>query len=592
MLARTAYYRVNKMKDVINKISYIFDKKTKVNVLVLLIMILIGSALELLGVSIILPVLDLAMSENGVRENKFCRMIVRITGWNDDKLILLIIIAIMVLIYIIKNLYMVYMNNRIYTVSGTMHRNIATRLIKTYLSQPYSFFLQKATAELIRSVNSDTIGFYNAVYNVLLLISSGFTTICLLTFLMLTNWVVTMTLIGILGIFAVLVLSRLQKRTKQLGVDTQKLNASIIQTLQQAFEGVKEIKIFHKEQYFIEEFEDEYKMSVAIAKESNLLSSFPKYMIEMLSITIIMTVLAFNVAMGGESKTLIMQLSVFAVAAFKLLPSVNAIYAYSNTIMYNKASLDLVYNDLKESEQLIRDTNKKLGDVKIHFKKSICLNNISFQYSSSEELVLDRVSLTIKKGQSVALIGPSGGGKTTTADLILGLLQPTGGTVTVDGRNIQECYNEWLGMIGYIPQFIFLYDDTIRRNIAFGLKEEEIDDNRVWCALEEAKLRGFVESLPKGIHTSVGEKGVRLSGGQRQRIGIARALYSNPEILVFDEATSALDGETERDVMESIEGLQGTKTLIIIAHRLSTIERCDTVYKVERGSVSLEKQNS
>lgn len=574
------------MNDVLKKIAYVFDTKTKVKLFFLLMMIIIGAMLELLGVSIILPLIDAAMVENGITQNRFCILISNATGLSEDKEILLIVIIIMLLIYIVKNIYMSWMNSVLYTFSGNMHRSIANRLIKTYFSQPYSFFLKKNTAELIRSVNVDTIGFYHTVYNCLLVLSSGLTAGCMLAYLFYTNGSITIVLLLVLAFFALTVFKRLQKKTRELGIRKQKMEASILQTLQQAFQGAKEIKVFHKEEYFIDEFEQRYKNNVAITRESNLLAGLPKYLIETISISVILIMLAMGIMYGGESsQQLLMQLSVFAVAAFRLLPSVNAIYAYMNTIMYNRASLDLVYHDLKESEILSCNQRKNESKERLEFYDKVSMEHISFHYDNAENMVLKDTSLVIRKGESIAFIGPSGGGKTTAADIFLGLLTPTEGEICVDGHNIQDNYSSWLKLIGYIPQVIFLYDDSIRKNIAFGIEENNIDDGQIWKALEEAQLDEFVRGLPEGLETSVGERGVRLSGGQRQRIGIARALYNNPEILVLDEATSALDNETEKEVMDAIGRLHGRKTMIIIAHRLSTIEQCDHVYRIEEGKI-------
>jgi ABC-type multidrug transport system fused ATPase/permease subunit len=265
-----------------------------------------------------------------------------------------------------------------------------------------------------------------------------------------------------------------------------------------------------------------------------------------------------------------------------------------NTIIFGKAAVDLVYNDIKEIEELekknakLREEAGKNGS-EVVFEDSIKAEGVSFRYEEATTDVFSGVNLEIKKGHSTAFIGPSGGGKTTMVDILLGLLDPTEGKVTVDGRNIKDTKSYWYKHLGYIPQNIYLTDDTIRKNVAFGIDEKEIDDKKVWQALEEAQLDDFVKGLPDGLDTKVGERGSRISGGQRQRIGIARALYRNPEVLVFDEATSALDTETEKEVMKAVDSLHGSKTIIMIAHRLSTIENCDEVYRIEGGKVEKTK---
>lgn len=277
-------------------------------------------------------------------------------------------------------------------------------------------------------------------------------------------------------------------------------------------------------------------------------------------------------------------LSVFAVAAFRMLPSFNKITGYISGMMFNKPAIDSVYRDLKEIEQLMEQKTAEHEDtIKVMLHSSIRLNNVSFRYPESDKWILKNASLEITKNTSVALIGASGAGKTTAADLMLGILQPQEGTVTIDGTDLRKCMKSWHEDIGYIPQVIYLMDDNIRANIAFGIPDAEIDDDTIQKALREAQLDQFVNSLPNGLDTLIGDRGVKLSGGQRQRIGIARALYRNPNVLVLDEATSALDSDTEKEVMEAIDGLHGTRTLIVIAHRLSTIKKCDKIFEVGGG---------
>ena len=572
--------------SLIKKIAYIFDRNTKLQMLGLMIMTVIGAVLELVGVSILLPIIDLAVSPDRLMDNLYCRIISQIFHVTEYRDILLILIGVMLAVYICKNAFFAFMYNLIYHFSGQIHSKIAGRLINTYLVQPYAFFLRKNTSELIRSVKTDTIGFYQALYNFMMIISSGLISLCLIGYLAATNLIITLVVVVVVAVCALTLLRSFQKKSKDLGKETQNADARIIQSLQQAFDGIKEIKIYHKEDYFLEDFRYIYHYSVEVARKANLLSGLPKYLLETLAVGAILAVLAVSVISGGDLGKLVAQLAVFAAAFFKLLPNVNAIYAYSNTMMYNKASVDLVYHDLKEAEELLgRVTVEQENQKTIHFCDRIEMRGITFRYENTDTDVIRDGSVNIRKGESTAFIGQSGGGKTTTVDVMLGLLKPQQGEILVDGSPISDNYFGWLGLFGYIPQFIYLYDDSIRKNVAFGIPEQEIDDAKVWEALTKAQMREFVESLPEGLDTEVGERGARLSGGQRQRIGIARALYNDPEILVFDEATSALDTETEKEVMSAIDSLHGSKTMIMIAHRLTTIENCDHVYRVENQRI-------
>jgi ABC-type multidrug transport system fused ATPase/permease subunit len=360
--------------------------------------------------------------------------------------------------------------------------------------------------------------------------------------------------------------------------------------MKQAFEGVKEIKIMNTENEFINSYDKQYKKKTELDVRYATFNTMPKYLIEVFAVVSVLGFLAFNLSTNSEYMKLLPQLATFAVAAFKLLPCVNATYSSVNVAVYYRASLELVYRDIKKADEM--DVNDEIlsEDIKdFPFNEVIRLEHVTFRYEGTEEDVLKDAVLEIKKGQSVALIGASGGGKTTTADIILSLLEPVKGQVTVDGKDIAENVRGWRKKIGYIPQFIYLTDESIRKNVAFGIEEDKIDDKQVWKVLEDAQLKEFVESLPQGLDTVVGERGARISGGQRQRVGIARALYRDPEVLVFDEATSALDTDTEKEVMKAVDKLTGTKTILMIAHRLSTIENCDVVYRVEKGSITRER---
>ncbi len=570
----------------LKKLNYLFDRNIKIKTVYVFILIALGSLVELLGIAIVLPIIELAMEENAVSDNKMAVLISQLLGTDNKEEILLWLIGITVVIYILKSFYLVYMNSQLYLFSAEVRRKLAIRLLKTYFKQPYEFFLLKNSAELMRGVSSDTGELYNTIINVLRVISNGITAVSIIAFLIITNFWMTITITLLLSVCAMLIFLVFNKRFRFYGAQNQKYGAYISKDLRQAFEGVKEIKVMGNSDYFVDAYEKNFKKQNKVMNLFNIYNSIPKYLIETVSISGILVFLGVNVMFNAEYVALIPQLATFCVAAYKLMPSVNGISTYMNSIIFSKASIDLVYHDIKEIEELEKRKEKEHSEIrKMEFLDRIEVKGVSFRYQGTEKDVLSDVNICIPKGHSVALIGPSGGGKTTMADIILGLLEPVKGSVLVDGKDIRENPESWGKNIGYIPQAIYLTDDSIRKNVAFGIRESEINDEQVWKALEGAQLKEFVKGLPNGLDTEVGEHGDRISGGQRQRIGIARALYRNPEILVFDEATSALDNETEKEVMKAIEGLQGTKTMLMIAHRLTTIEHCDTVYKVENGKV-------
>ena len=327
-------------------------------------------------------------------------------------------------------------------------------------------------------------------------------------------------------------------------------------------------------------------------RQNSVLNNIPRLLIEMVTVCSMLLFIAIMVLLGRDIQHLISIIGAFAMAAMKLLPSTNRIVAAFNSIAYMGPALDKTLENLKAAEEIVETVSKSsmpAGGKDFVIREGVALKGITFAYPNSDTQVLRHADMVIPVGKSVGIVGTSGAGKTTAVDVLLGLLKPQEGQILADGVDVMENYTQWLTKIGYIPQSIFMLDDSIRANVTFGLHTDEQSDAQVWKALEEAQLADFVRSLPQGLDTTIGERGVRLSGGQRQRIGIARALYSDPELLVFDEATSALDNETEAAIMESIHSLHGKKTLIIIAHRLQTIKGCDIVYRVHEGAIERER---
>jgi ABC-type multidrug transport system fused ATPase/permease subunit len=362
----------------------------------------------------------------------------------------------------------------------------------------------------------------------------------------------------------------------------------MIKTVNQSIGGIKDIKVLQRENYFLKEYRQKSNSYAATNRRFLLYNTIPKLMIESVCFGgafIMISIIAFS---GSNMEELVPQLSIFVLAAFRLLPAIARFAGYVNGIIFNKPSVDSVYNNLNMVEEGNKATERL---TKPETSRDIRVDKVSFQYPKAKDKVLEDISILIPYKSSVALIGPTGSGKTTLADIILGIYEPKNGYVIYNGKSVHHNLEEWKKNIGYIPQNIYLLDDTIESNIAFGIPKDEIDNERIIDVIKKAQLTDFVESLPEKLDTIVGDRGVRLSGGQKQRIGIARALYNDPEILVLDEATSSLDDDTEKSVMEAIQEFKGEKTLIIIAHRLSTIENCDIVFKVENKKVIKQGEN-
>lgn len=574
----------------VNKVRYIFNVQDKIRILLLLIAIIIGGFFETLGVSIFYPFVELIMDENAINKNEVLALLFSIIPVKELVTKITVLSISIIFLYIIKNAYLILLQNSILNFGYRTRMKLATRLLSAYMEEPYIFHLQKNSAELVRTLQTDCMQFMQLVNNSLQISAEVVMCVVIGVYLLYTSFSITI-IVGALLVICVGVSLYLSKKISlKVGLENQRYNAKLLQWINQSLGGIKEVKILEREDYFINEYNTNYKKLIKGAKNNEMLAGFPKYITETVAMTGLIVAVLIKLHFGhGDISTFIPQLTTFAVAAFKLLPAVGKINAYSTSIMYCVPSLDVIYRDLKEVEDISNSKNKVENVEGKHLEEKITINDIVFKYPSAEKAVITNANLTINKGTTVAFVGSSGAGKTTLADIILGLLEPTEGKICVDGWNIQDSMETWHKMIGYIPQTIYLSDDSIIKNVAFGIKEEEIDIDDVRRALKEAQLLDFVESLPDGLNTFVGDRGVRLSGGQRQRIGIARALYHNPDVLVLDEATSALDNDTEKAVMESIDSLKGSKTMIIIAHRLSTIENADVVYEVKDGRVTKQR---
>lgn len=570
--------------DVIRKLNYIFDAKQKRQIFWLFIVICIGSGLELMGVSVILPVIDGIMDPDKMLEEPIYRWIYDTFHFSSLAPLILLLLISMILVYVIKNAFLIFMYNSQYKFIFENQRVLADRMVKCYMSQPYLFHVSKNSAELLRNINKDTGDFFGALQAGIKLLTELMVCLVLGVYLLIMDKTITISVVALLGIMLFLSMKVYKKYLLIMGDRNRYYEMTLNKWVQQAFGGIKEAKILNKEQFFYNKYDEAYRGHAKSEYSYHTLITIPKPMIETICICGMLGAIAIKFWRGANITYFVPIISIFAIAAFRLLPSFNRITEYMGTIMYQKSAINSIYNDLKEVDELnkIKNQNQKKAHP-LSFDTAVRMEDLSFRYPRAEKDVISHLNLTIEKKSSVAFIGQSGAGKTTLADILLGLLEPTAGTVTVDGTNIFDNLNGWHKIIGYIPQNIYLMDDTIRNNIAYGEDEGSIDEKRVKYAVEQAQLSELIGELEEGLDTQIGEMGVRLSGGQRQRIGIARALYHNPEILVLDEATSALDNETEKAVMESIEALHGKMTLVIIAHRLSTIKNCDYIYEIGNG---------
>lgn len=573
---------MNKLKRIVT----VLNRKQRMQLVRLTFIILIDALVELLGVSIIVPFID--MISNPEQINKY-PILSDLAAWMQmpwTSFIVVVCIGIAI-VYVIKNVILIYVCNEQFKFTYHGQRNLSNYFMRLYLDEDYTFHLQHNSAELMRDISNDTSMFYSTVLAYLQFITESFVCTVLIVYLLYKDSLITLGVAVILAVIFLLFMKGYKKSLEKLGNERRFYTFKMTQAMQQGFGGIKEIKVAGTEDYFQNEFCVANKKFTDALCKNLFLNSLPKPVMEAICIGSVMGIIAIKLILGAEPENFVPTLAVFAVAAFRLLPSVNKMASYIGTIMHSGVVVDDMYSRIRGAEEMLRKEENEYKTREIAFDNGISVRNVTFKYPDADTNVLENVNLSIDKNEAVAFVGKSGAGKTTIVDLILGLLVPTIGTIEVDDWNIGQNRKAWLSKVGYIPQNIYMLDDTIRNNITFGRITYTEDD--VWKALEEAQLAEFVRSLPDELDTVIGEQGDRLSGGQRQRIGIARALIRKPELLVLDEATSALDGETEKAVMESVEHLHGKMTMIIIAHRLSTIEKCDYIYRVENKKVIKEK---
>ena len=573
----------------IKKILYILDRRQKRNIVILLFIILINSFIELLGVAMIMPVVTVVTNPSVVHDNSMYALLGNVFGVSEVGEYVLLLCVGLIIIYILKNLFIVFQTNIQVKFVYNNQRRLSIRMLQCYVNQDYLYHVAHNISELNRNISTDVSQFWNLILQILQFATESFVCVMLVGYLMIQDTISTLCIAGGLGLFILSFLRLFKRYSVKLGAmareKTVKYSKAILQTLY----GIKEIKILNKEHHFLNQYDRSYNEYVIAQRKQSFISSLPRPVMETASICGLLILMSLRIYFGEEPSVFIPTLAVFVVAAFRMLPSFNRLTGYIGSILFSKPSVDALYKDLVEVNELSRRALEDEQDETVfEAATDISVENVTFKYPEGQDDVIRDVSFIVPHNHSVALIGPSGAGKSTVADIILGILKPQAGRIISDGIDALEHIHSWHKVIGYIPQTIYLIDDNVRNNVAFGEDLEEINNDRIWEALEDAQLADFVRSLPNGLDTVIGDRGVKLSGGQRQRIGIARALYFDPKILVLDEATSALDNDTEKAVMESIDSLHGTRTMIIIAHRLTTIRNCDVIYEI-RDRVIAEK---
>ncbi|MCI8966609.1 MAG: ABC transporter ATP-binding protein [Lachnospiraceae bacterium] len=575
--------------DMIKKMRYILDRRQKMQICFLGMLIFVGGLLETVSVSGLLPVVWVIIDPAKAQENKYVRVLMEVLHTDSIEGFIVPLLTAMILLYTLKNAFLLLLANEQNKFIAHNRNKLISQVLREFLNRPYEFYLDADIPTVFRLTDSDIPNVFNILMAMISLVSEAVVFALLCVVMVATDWKLLVFLIVVFGCLSVLILKVMKPRLSRLGEKNLAIQSRIAKWRIQAIYGIKDVKVLHREAFFADNYESSGKIGAGYSKRYAVMNNTPRLLIETIFIASILGYIILYILAGNDASTLVPILTAFGVAAIRMMPSVNRINTYMTDISYFRPCLDYVYENMNINE-ISKKNNQTLKPVDatktMALRDRIELRDIVYAYPNTDKLIFDHADMVIPCGKSVGIMGPSGAGKSTIVDILLGLLKVRTGSILCDGVDIFDNYPAWLSRIGYIPQSIYLVDEPIRNNIAFGIADSEIDDARIWDALEEAQLAAFIRGLPEGLDTAIGDRGVRLSGGQRQRLGIARALYHNPEILVFDEATSALDNETEAAVMDAINSFHGRKTMIIIAHRLNTIEKCDMIYKVDAGKIT------
>lgn len=579
------------MKQIFKKLNVLLDKKQKRTMGGLMVLMIIGAALQTAGVGMLVQVVTVIMDTSVVEKSGLVRSVYEWLGFTDYSHFSIMVMAMLVAVFVVKNIFLFIQQKLTFAFVYTNQFRTSERMMRNYLRRGYEFYLNADTAVVQRSITSDVNNMYALILALLQMMSDGVVSLFIIFYCLSQSGIMTILLATVLALLMVVVKKVLKPIMYKAGKDNQDYYSGLFKWISQTVQGIKEVKVTGKEQFFVEEYRKCGKGYVNAVQKYSLYNNVPKLLIEIACVAVMMGYMIFLTACGRSTGDMLEIFSTLAAAAFVLLPCVNRINNQINSIAYFEPFFMGVSDNLQDEI-----TGEKVDmsfatdeEEKLPVKRAIELKNITYAYPNTDKLIFDHADMTIPIGASVGIVGTSGAGKSTMVDILLGLLEVKEGAIYADGVDVKQNYRKWLKNIGYIPQMIFMLDDTIRSNVAFGVPLDKIDEERIWEVLREAQLDEFVRSLPESLDTGIGERGIRLSGGQRQRIGIARALYHDPEVLVLDEATSALDNDTEKAIMDSINRLHGRKTLIIIAHRLQTIEKCDIVYRVENGKAVIER---
>ena len=553
----------------------------------LIILFISSSFIDLAGLGLIGPNMALVVSPNSLTEGRLHDFIVLIGLPLEQKALLTLLGLTLVGVFMLKAGIAIFINKTIIMFSQKQQVRLKSFLMQAYQQMPYSDYLKRNSAEYIHAIQGYT-GSYGSVLQIgLKTVSDVMVGIAILVMLAWTNGPALGLLVFLLGSMVFGYDRLFRKKIRGYGKKVNEAGICMVQGIHEGIEGLKEIRILGKEQKFYQMVHRGASESSKYQVKSQLITTAPRFILEFLLVVFVVTLVIGSIQLGHNLQALVPTLGLFGFAALRLMPSANSISTSLINIRFNRHAISLLYADLvalKETRQTKSSTDPVLK--KDGYFRDLTFRDVQFTYQKTKCPALKQVTLNIRAGESIGLIGPSGSGKTTMVDVVLGLLEPQKGEIYYNGKDLIESLDEWRAQVAYLPQQVFLIDNSLRNNIALGMEDEEIDDVQLHEAIRQARLTELVEQLPDGVETILGERGIRLSGGQRQRVALARAFYHGRSVLVMDEATSALDNETEQEIVEEIRHFKGKKTMIVIAHRLTTVQHCDRIYRLENGEIT------
>ena len=569
---------------------YILTRRERIEGSVLLCAMALGALFEAVSIGLVVPLIAVLQDPGLLFKFSAVRTLFSILNIHQPRHMLIAVGLGLVIVFVIKSIYLILLCRWQFRYIFTTEVRLGRRLLAAYLAAPYIFHLQRNSAELIKTV-TDTARRFTGGFLLTLLIMTGeiMVVLAIVALLMLVEPLATLGATLVLGVPTALIYLRMRHRLVASGRTMEQSYASMLQWIEQGIGGIKETLVTGRASFFIDRYSYHSRRLADSMVTLTFLSNIPRLIIDTITIGAMVAFVLIIFAGGQDLPTIVPILTLFATAVIRLMPLTSHIASALAGLRFHHAATEVVYKVLVETQghgsEGARPGADGVRSTSLPFERSLVLEHVSYRYPSMARSAIHDISIEIPRGRWIGLIGPTGAGKTTLVDLLLGLLDPTSGKIWVDGRDLQEDIAGWQRNIGYVPQDIYLLDDSIRRNVAFGLQDEEIDDERVWRALRAAQVDHFVRALPDGPDTIVGERGDRISGGERQRLGIARALYHDPQVLVLDEGTAHLDNETEAAIARTLAGLRGEKTIIVIAHRLALVTNCDQVYLIMQGRV-------